>query len=443
MTLLKQARAFGLGCLFATQNPVDLDYKALSNIGTWFLGRLQTERDKLRVLDGLQGAAGSLNAPFNRQEMEILLSGLGNRVFLMNNVHEEHPVLFHVRWVMSYLTGPLARAQIKRLMDPRRAEFATASASVPAANPMAMPGIAAQAAGNRPVVGAGVKERFAAAAGDPGDIIYQPHLLRTATVHFSSAKTGVEASRVIRLANPMHDAGIDWDNTREVPAELTESPVAGAGFAVLPDYAMNAANYKQVAKDFAEWLYRNERLEVFSCPALKAWSMAGESEGEFRARLTHQAHEVRDAAVEKLRASAAKKIATLESRLQTAEARLTREKAEAGAAKMQAGVSLLGGILGGLLGRKTPASLLTRGTSTIGRATSAYKQQQDVAAAGARVEDISAEIQVFEQETQAEIARIAAAHDPASLMLETETLKPSRSDVKVDAVALLWMPSAC
>ncbi len=97
MTLLKQARAFGLGCLLATQNPVDLDYKALSNIGTWFLGRLQTERDKLRVLDGLEGAAVSQNAKFDRKEMERLLSGLGNRVFLMNNVHDDAPTLFHVR----------------------------------------------------------------------------------------------------------------------------------------------------------------------------------------------------------------------------------------------------------------------------------------------------------------------------------------------------------
>ena len=131
MTMLKQGRAFGLGCLLATQNPVDLDYKALSNIGTWFLGRLQTERDKMRVLDGLEGAAGSQNAKFDRKQMETLLSGLGNRVFLMNNVHEDAPVLFHVRWVMSYLTGPLTRGQIKGLMDAKRRDFSTEKSPVP------------------------------------------------------------------------------------------------------------------------------------------------------------------------------------------------------------------------------------------------------------------------------------------------------------------------
>jgi len=440
MTLLKQGRAFGLGCLLATQNPVDLDYKALSNIGTWFLGRLQTERDKLRVIDGLEGASGSQNAKFDRASMERLISGLANRVFLMNNVHEDGPVLFHVRWVMSYLTGPLTRGQIKTLMDPKRADFQTTVKPAAAANPMAMPGVSPSASGGtRPAVGAGVKELFAAPGGDMRDIIYQPYLLRAGKVHFTSAKTGVDESREVRLVNPITASGIDWETQVEAPEITTDTPAAGAGFAELPGFAMNAANYKQVEKDFAEWLYRNERAEIFSCPSLRAWSKPGESEGDFRVRLTHEAHEARDSAVEKLRGSTAKKIGTLESRLRTAEARLAKEKAEAGAAKMQAGVSVLGGLLGGLLGRKVNMTTLSRGSTAIGRTTSAYKQHQDVAMAGARIEDITREIQAIEAELQAEIARIAEAHDPANLKLETETLKPTKSGVRVETVALLWM----
>ncbi len=118
LTLLKQARAFGLGIVLATQNPVDLDYKGLANTGTWFIGRLQTDRDKQRVLDGLEGAAAGTGAGFDRPRLEETLAGLGNRVFLMNNVHEDAPVIFTTRWVMSYLRGPLTRQQIKQLMDP-------------------------------------------------------------------------------------------------------------------------------------------------------------------------------------------------------------------------------------------------------------------------------------------------------------------------------------
>ncbi len=448
MTMLKQARAFGLGVLVATQNPVDLDYKALSNIGTWFLGRLQTERDKLRVLDGLEGAAGSQNARFDRSSMEKLISGLGNRVFLMNNVHEDGPVLFHVRWVMSYLTGPLTRGQIKTLMDPKRPAFGAAPAqgttAAPGSNPMAMPGMAAAAvtaAGNRPAVGAGVREVFLAPAGAGDDIIYQPHLLRTATVHFSSAKAGLDDNRPVRLVNPIVAKGIDWEKTLPPPTTRTEDgPVDGATFGELPGFAMNAANYKQVEKDFAEWLYRNERAELFTCPSLKAWSKLGESEGDFRARLTHRAREVRDAAVEKIRAATARKITTLEGRLRTAEGRLAKEKAEANSAKMQAGVSVLGGLLGGLLGRKAGLGSITRGSSAIGKATSAYKQHQDVANADVKVTGIAAEIDALQKELEAESARLAESYDSANLPVETESLKPARIDVKVETVALLWLP---
>jgi hypothetical protein len=127
LTLLKQARAYGLGIVLATQNPVDLDYKGLANTGTWFLGRLQTERDKARVLEGLEGASASAHAEFDKGKIDALLSGLSQRVFLMNNVHEDAPVVFESRWAMSYLRGPLTREQIKKLMDGKRPAVAAAA----------------------------------------------------------------------------------------------------------------------------------------------------------------------------------------------------------------------------------------------------------------------------------------------------------------------------
>ena len=127
LTLLKQARAFGLGIMLTTQNPVDLDYKGLANTGTWFLGRLQTERDKARVLDGLEGASASAHAEFDKAKIDAMLSGLSQRIFLMNNVHEDAPVVFESRWAMSYLRGPLTRDQIKKLMDGKRPALATAA----------------------------------------------------------------------------------------------------------------------------------------------------------------------------------------------------------------------------------------------------------------------------------------------------------------------------
>ncbi len=446
MTLLKQARAFGLGCLLATQNPVDLDYKALSNIGTWFLGRLQTERDKMRVLDGLEGAAGAQNAKFDRGEMEKLLSALGNRVFLMNNVHEDHPVLFHVRWVMSYLTGPLTRTSIKTLMDPKRAAFggkgAEASSAAAAANPMAMPGLAAapEKPAARPLVGSGIDEKFAPPAGDASEVTYRPHLLRVATVHFNSAKTGADGSIKVRKVNALLPDKVDFEHDLPPPLkpeELGSEPAEGAGFATLPGFAMNAANYKQVQKDFADWLYLNQRAQVFSCDALKAYSQLGESEAEFRARLTQQAREARDAALAKVRDATNKKLDSLQGKLQTAQAGLSRQKAESQGAMVQAGASILGGILGGLLGRKGRSlgagSLVTRGTS-------AYKQHQDVNIAEDKVEGVQEDIAAMEKELQGELDTITRSYDPAALQFETETLKPAKTNISVDSVALLWLP---
>ena len=444
MTLLKQARAFGLGCLLATQNPVDLDYKALSNIGTWFLGRLQTERDKLRVLDGLEGAATSQNSKFDRASMEKLLSALGNRIFLLNNVHDSAPELFHVRWVMSYLAGPLTRSSIKKLMDPKRAAFAgnTASPVVSAApaNPMSMGPAAAPAPAPsaRPIVGPGVIEHFAAVAGSTLDVTYRPHLLRVGTVRFSSTKAGTEGARTLRKVNPITATGIEW--SREVPPplkpeELSNQPSDGTAFADLPGFAMNADNYKPVAREFADWIYQNERAEIFACRELKQFSQLGESEADFRARIAHAAREARDAAVDKIRDKAEAKIKTLTDRLRTAEGTLAREKGQASSAKLEAGMSVLGGLLGGILGGR-------RGTArgSVTRASRALQQHRDVSIAEDKVEAIQSDIQALQADLENEIAALDLSYDPAALKLETEILKPTRTSIQVDHVALLWLP---
>ncbi len=442
MTMLKQARAYGLGCLLATQNPVDLDYKALSNMGSWFLGRLQTERDKLRVLDGLEGAAAAQDSGFDRKAMETLLSGLGSRVFLLNNVHEDEPVLFHTRWVMSYLAGPLTRTSIKKLMDPKRDAFGeterrpAAAGRAPSPNPMAMPSAAAAPKGERPVVGPGVVERFMPVAGTGADVRYRPHLLRRGTVRFALKKADLEGMREVVKANPMSASGIDWEDEIEVKAEgLSDQPAADAGFDELPGFAMNADNYKQVEKDFSDWLYHHERCEILECPELDAFGGIGESEAEFRARLGQAAREARDEAVEKLRDKVESKIKTLENRKESAERTLEREKAQADAAKVDAGMSVLGSILGGILGgRRRSASTAVR------RSSRALQQHRDVAAARKKVEGVEEDMLELKDELEADIAELTEQFDPQALELETETLKPTRAGVEVDEIALLWLP---
>lgn len=439
MTILKQGRAFGLGTLLATQNPVDLDYKALSNTGTWFLGRLQTERDQARVLDGLEGV--TTGAAIARSDLERLLAGLDSRVFLMNNVHEDGPVVFHVRWVMSYLRGPLTRSQIKTLMDPKRAalESRQAVANAIPENPMAMSLEAEMGPpeeSERPLVGKGVVERFVPLVGNPEGVSYRPVLLREASVHFASAKAKMEGSRVLRFLNAIEPKGIAW--AKEIPcavpsSSLRQEPREGVDFDQLAGYAMNADNYKPVKKEFAEWIYRNERVSLFYSPLLKEYSKLGEGEGEFRQRLSLSARERRDEAVEKLRDKYDRKLKTKEDQLARAERAIEKEQAEATSATIQAGASVLGGLLGMLGGRKSRRSVLGGGAR-------AYKQRGDVARARRRMRDLEEDLAELEAELREEVAELGHKFDSSVVELETISIKPYKKDIHIDLIALLWLP---
>ncbi len=439
MTMLKQARAFGLGILVATQNPVDLDYKALSNMGTWFLGRMQTERDKARVLDGLAGAADAQGGGFNRKQMELLLSGLDSRVFLMNNVHEDGPAVFHVRWVMSYLRGPLTRRQIKVLMDPKRDQFETrAAAQSSPANPMAMSQATIKIPKNeRPVLGQGVEEHFVPFAGEVDGVTYQPALLREAQVHFTSRKAGLEGSRLVRFVNPMGGKGIDWstDCVCTVPIKsLLDDPREGADFAELPGYAMNKNNYKPVEEEFEDWVYRKERVQLLFSPLYDMYSQLGESEGDFRARLSVKGREARDEAVDKMRGRYASKLRTKGSQLDRAELALSKEEAEASSSTWQAGTSILGGLLGGLFCRRKSRS------SGVASATRAMKQRRDVGIAKDKIEMISNDLAELEAELADEIRELEEKFDAFTTDLEPEPIKPYKKDIDVRSVSLLWLP---
>ena len=271
LTLLKQARAFGLGIVLATQNPVDLDYKGLANAGTWFIGRLQTERDKARLLDGLEGAAG---VKFDRGKLEKILSGLGSRVFLLNNVHEDEPEVFQTRWTMSYLRGPLARNQIQTLMAERR--------------PASAPPVS-QAATGVPALPPEIPQYFIPARG-AGPASYRPMLLGVAQVQYIDAKTGIDQKRDVTVMTPICAGAVtvNWDAAAEVdaaPEDLEKAPEQNASFAELAPAAANPKNYAAWSKDFGAWVFRMQKLDLFRCPSLGQVSKPGETERDFRVRL--------------------------------------------------------------------------------------------------------------------------------------------------------------
>jgi hypothetical protein len=444
LTLLKQARAFGLGVVLATQNPVDLDYKGLANCGTWFLGRLQTERDKLRVLDGLEGASATAGQKFDRGEMEKILSGLGSRVFLMNNVHDDAPVVFQTRWALSYLRGPLTREQTSQLMAEKKAA-APGGGAAAAAKASAILGKADQ----RPVLPPEITERFQPRRKSRGPnvgLTYQPQLIGTAKIHYVQASAGIDHAQSLTFVVPLDetlptDCWAEAEVLEDESLELEMTPEDNAQFAALPAELTRPKQYTTLATVLKDHLYRNRRLQVWKCAALKETSQPGESEADFRVRLSHGGREKRDLLVEKLRAKYAPKIAALQEQIRKAEQRVEREKAQASQQTMNAALSIGSSLLGALFGRKlASAANVGRAATGMRAATRIAKERQDIGHANESVEATQQRLADLEAEFKAETEKLAEQYEGESLELTEIQITPKKTDITVSQVLLVWQP---
>ena len=440
LTLLKQARAFGFGMLLATQNPVDLDYKALSNIGTWFLGRLQTERDKDRVIEGLLGAAKGLD----RGELERILTGVGKRVFLLHNVHEENPVLFRVRWAMSYLRGPLTRQHIKSLMADRTVHQAIPEPSAPRGT--AIPATPKSSSGARPVLPPGIPQCFLPVLGRPEGIRYQPHLIGLSRVHFIDARRGLEASEDLALSIALDgETTVDWYEARQIELteeQLEDSPAADdAVFELLPEAAHEKKRFTAWRKALADMLYRSRRYELWKSQTFGVVSRPGESERDFRIRLADVAREERDKKIDKLRKRYAGKAATLESRILRAAQKVDREQEQAKQKKYESVISVGTSLLGALLGRKKMSvTNLRRASSAFRGVGRISKEKQDVEQAEEQLLALNQKMEALNAELETEVDSLEARFEQDLEDLDTLALKPRKTDVDVRVMALAWVP---
>jgi hypothetical protein len=448
LTILKQARAFGLGVVLSTQNPVDLDYKGLSNTGSWFIGRLQTDRDKERVLAGLEGAAAGTG--FDRGRMEEVLAGLGKRVFLLNNVHENAPVTFETRWVLSYLRGPLTREQIKILMADKK----SASAQAPTASPQAAaapaaPGAVAStpsSAGEPPIVAPGINVMYLAASGAGQGLMYYPAVAGWLDVYYSSAKYKVDATRKLAVAAILEDGPVaaDWDQAEEIRLssdDLQTSPLSGANFAELPSVAEKAKSYQKWNKDLLRWVRQNRPLTLYRSKQFKLTSGPEESKSEFLSRVTQAAREKRDLEVEKLRRKYSSKYNTLQRRLMRAEQTLQREQEQAKSKKMETMVSFGTAILGAFLGRKAvSARSAGRFGTAVKSAGRMRKESMDVARAQETAAAVKHEMGELDESLQNDIDNLDATFDPTGEELEEVSVKAQSTNITLEAFGLTWMP---
>jgi Helicase HerA, central domain len=489
LTLLKQARAFGLGVVLTTQNPVDLDYKGLTNAGTWFIGKLQAERDKARLLEGLQSVMAQAGTLSDTKVLDKLISSLDSRVFLLHDINLKGPVVFNTRWAMSYLRGPLTRQQVKQLMVGRKATPAAptarqgaggatatavvqqadaAAGSAKAAQP-ASAGLPAEGAGLRseqpPMLPPGIKQVYLPATVAQSEarkvitervgglvtvseqrLVYEPALLGLATVRFVDRARNVDEQRDCSYLLPLSERAslTTWKDAFSVPVEprdLEEGPNQGALFVPgLPEGVSNARAINDLGKDFVDHLYRNEAYLLAYNSTLKLYAGPNESERDFSVRCQQAAREARDAEVDKLRAKYEQKIKQQEERLAREEAELAQDKAAYSERARRETISDLSTVVGalGLFGRRGGLGRLTSlGTKrrTSGTAKASVKESE------AAIARIQADLQQLTAEMEDEARAVTEQWSKTVDDIEQVKVLPKRTDIDVHAVAFAWAPN--
>lgn len=438
LTLLKQARAFGVGIVLSSQNPVDLDYKGLSNCGTWFLGRLQTRQDRERVLGGLE------TGEVSREELSNLLMNLGKRQFLMHNVRENAPQIFNTRWVMSYLAGPVSREQLIRLCALNSSASVVLSQTVPLARKTSK--IKSQKNDSEvtdetmpaPLAESGVEVLYANSAVGAGDVLYFPELYFDVEVAYFSKTYGVDVQLRWKKSLALDDE-FDFSDALEVDdLVFSDTAIAGAGFDDCPAEALRLKSYKAWQKKLIRWLRVENTLALWRNKKYKLLSELDESEPAFIGRVQHAQREARDMAVGKLRTKYDKKLGALQGRALRAEQAVERESEQASASKINAVVSVGATLLGALFGRKLMSrSNMRSAGAAIRRSSKVAKEGNDVERAEERLLLLRQQIEDLEQALQDEVAEL---EDKFSRQPEIELIKlrAKSSDIEVNKLALLW-----
>jgi hypothetical protein len=448
LTLLKQARAFGLGIVLATQNPVDLDYKAISNAGTWFLGRLQTERDKARVMDGLEGASLSGQKQFDRQNIEQMLSALENRVFLMNNVHEDAPAIFETRWALSYLRGPLTREQIKVLVEPLKDQQKETSPLQPEIASSVTPvvsSISLKGMSQIPSTPPDVPQYFLPTIKNQSEnqnVVYHPYIIGAAQVRFTNAKTKIDQTKDVVVLTPITDDPIpvNWDNSQQTNmkiSDLQKTSVENVLYADLPSAALKAKNYNIWETDLVNWLGRTQKLELLKSENLNVSSMTGETERDFRIRLQQIAREKRDQEVNTLREKYAMRYAKIDDQLRRTQMDVEEHDAQVRDQKYQTAISFGTTLLGGFLGRKTFGGI-TKTTRDMSRS---MKKKREDEYARENLQSLQQEKEQLESQFQTEVNTLDAKTNPITENLESIVIMPAKTNILVRFVALVWTPN--
>lgn len=477
LRMLKQARAFGLGLLLATQNPVDVDYKGLSNAGTWFIGKLQTDQDKNRLLDGLESAAGGVS----RGVFDKLISSLGKRVFVLHNVHSKAPELLQTRWVMNFLAGPITRTQIPALNQlanagaslPTQGQTVSASSNVstpqpsfmasaprtqsPVSNLQSPQSSNSQFSSTKPSLPPAIREYFLPqnlslpeafkAANQPAPseamiegIVYKPALLASAQIRILDRKLGVdsEIARAAVVASPEKRGAVRWEDhvaTDKPMDNVDTSPAPSTKFGALDAPLNDSKLMTALQKDFTDWLFRNSSVTARANQALKVFAGPDVTQAEFMTACSDAARSLRDAELEKKTSAIDKKIKSIEDKIYREERELRQDQEDARNRNIEAGlngVEAVAGLFG--LGRKKSLS------TPVSKFRMAKNAKEDVRESEEAIQQFKNDIADLQRQREVIASEITERWGRAASETTEVTVSPKKTDVYVNLFGVGWMP---
>ncbi len=478
LRMLKQARAFGVGQVLVTQNPVDVDYKALSNAGTWMIGKLQTDQDKQRLLDGLDSAmSGSLD----RAGYDRMISSLGKRVFLLHNVNAKGPILFQTRWAMNYLAGPLTRNQIPDLnqlagaVEPTASSPATTVQAAAAVGSLASATLpsqpaapAAQTAGyvgltasdysaTRPAIPGETDEYFlpnnltftqafkAAGRDLPAGALSQGLIYRAVMLGQASArlvnlryKLDIDLSKTALVANPDQRGVVRWDNYpsgRIDPASFDKATDPQARYASL-DAPMNDARLMNaLQKDFLDWAYRSAQVTLRANESLDLYAGPDTTEGDFHAQCSRAAQQACDAEIRKASMTYDTKLRALQDKLEREQAELKQDQAELSSRRIEVAGNVAETVAG-LFGLTRKRSI----SSSISKQRMASHAKGDVDESVNMIKDYQEQIATIEQEKAAAVKAVNDKWAEIASQISEIPISAQKKDILLDFFGVAWMP---
>jgi len=440
ITLLKQARSFGLGVILSTQNPVDIDYKGLSNIGTWFIGRLQTKQDKEKVIDGLSSAA---NGKVDKKELMSTISNLEKRTFIMKNINDDNIKIFKTRWVLSYLKGPISKDDIKKLMSEKilalKNKIVLNQTNTSTKQKKEKKSNTKEYA--KPIIPNSIEQKYSYMS-QSDEYSLQPYLLCSNTINFFNTSKEIDKTKELKYKIYLdeHTNYIDFQELENMEGSSFESRARTNSIHYeLPSFLQNERELKLISKNFNNYIYRNNKLTLFKNKDLKITSKQDESLNDFRTRVQDRLNENIDEAIEKLQVKFEKSNTSLEKKLDKLYVKLEKEKDQASSKTtntlISIGTSLLGAFFGSKVLSKTNMGKVARSARG---ASSILKERSDVKFVEEDILSVNEDVVELQEKLELQIEEINEEFLISNYEIEEFTLRLRRKDIYNTKIEILW-----